>query len=155
MFKGYPLGTVRIFATQEILLLLNETALSEGEKGIVLTENYIQLPPQVKFDLSFKSEYEKSKHELKLGVIATEGFYSIEFYEGIKFNQLRTDGANNNEFFCSDQYDTWEKNIFDKYSFEAEYTVYLNSPERKKEKQLRQINKLEKILAKQKEKVLA
>ena len=156
MFKGFALGTVRIYGTQELLLLLNERCLSKGEKGIVLTENYIQTPPQVKFDERFDSEYEKNKHELKLAIIANEGFYSIEFYEGIKFGQLRTDGANNNEFFCNrNLYDTWEKNIFDKYSFGAEYTVYLNSPERKKEKELRKINKLQKILDKQKQKVLA
>ena len=155
MFKGYPLGTVRIFATQQILLSIHESYLTEGFTDYVLTENYIQLPPQVKFNDMFNSEYEKSKHELQLGVTDTEGFYSIEFYEGIKYGQLRTDSADNNEFRFSDQYDTWEKNIFDKYSFEAEYTVYLNSPEREKEKQLRKINKLEKILEKQKEKVLA
>ena len=155
MFKGFALGTARIFATQEILLSIHESYLTAGFTNYVLTENYIQLPPQVKFDERFDSEYEKSKHDLKLGVTATEGFYSIEFYEGIKFTQLRTDGCNNNEFFCSNQYDTWEKNIFDKNSFGYEYTVYLNSPEREKEKQLRKINKLEKILATQKQKVLA
>lgn len=155
MFKGFALGTARIFATQEILLSVHESYLLAGFTNYVLTENYIQLPPQIKFDESFKSEYEKNKHELKLGVIATEGFYYIEFYEGIKYGQLCTDGAHNTEFWCSDQYDTWEKNIYDKYSFEAEYTVYLNSPERKKEKELRKINKLQKILDKQKQKVLA
>jgi hypothetical protein len=156
MFKGYPLGSLRIFATQEILLALHKEAQEGDVKNIVLTENYIQFQPEIKFDDRFDSEYSKSKNELKKGVRDTEGFYSIEFYEGIKFNQLRTDSADNSNFlFDSDEYDTWEKNIFDKYSFEAEYIVYLNSPERKKEKQLRQINKLEKILASQKQKVLA
>ena len=155
MFKGYTLGTVRIFATQEILLLLNETALSEGTKDVVLTENYIQLPPQVRFDLSFKSEYElNKKHWINL-VDKTEGFYYIEFYQGIKYGQLNIHEWHNTEFIDSDQYDTWEKNIYDKNSFGAEYTVYLNSPEREKEKQLRKINKLQKILDKQKQKVLA
>ena len=156
MFKGYRLGSVRIFATQEILLSIHESYLLAGVRDTVLTENYIQLQPEVKFDDRFDSEYSKNKSELKQGVRDTEGFYSIEFYEGIKFNQLRTESADNTNFlFDSDEYDTWEKNIFDKYSFEAEYNVYLNSPERQKEKQLRQINKLEKILASQKQKVLA
>lgn len=154
MFKGYSLGTLRIFGTQEILKAIHDEALSQGEKNIVLTENYIQLPPQVKFNDRFDSEYTENKKELKHMVRITEGFYSIDFYEGIKFNQLRTDGTDNTEFCDSDKYDIWEKNIFDKYSFEAEYTVYLNSPEREKEKQLRKINKLEKILAKHKELVI-
>jgi hypothetical protein len=155
MFKGFALGTVRIYGTQEILLASQDVAQECNMKDILLTENYIQLTPDIKFDLSFNSEYELIKKQLIMLVDKTEGFYYIEFYQGIKYGQLNTEGWHNTEFIDSDRYDTWEKNIFDKYSFEAEYTVYLNSPERKKEKQLRQINKLEKILASQKQKVLA
>jgi hypothetical protein len=158
MFKGFQLGTVRIYGTQEILSVINDGAIAEGVNvsDIILTENYIQLPPHIKFDLSFKSEYELNKKQWISFVDKTEGFYFIEFYEGIKYREVRTEGWHNTEFCCDrDQYDTWEKNIFDKYSFEAEYTVYINSPEYTQEKQLRQINKLEKILARQKQKVLA
>jgi hypothetical protein len=158
MFKGFPLGTVRIYGTEEILSVISDGAIAEGVNvsDIILTENYIQLPPHIKFDLSFKSEYELNKKQWISFVDKTEGFYFIEFYQGVKYGQLNTEGWHNTEFYCDEErYDIWEKNIFDRYSFEAEYTVYLNSPERKKEKQLRQINKLEKILASQKQKVYA
>ena len=155
MFKGFALGTVRIYGTQEILLALYHEAQEGDVKDILLTENYIQVTPDIKFDLSFNSEYELNKKQLISLVDKTEGFYYIEFYQGIKYGQLNIHEWHNTRFINLDQYDTWEKNIFDKYSFEAEYNVYLNSPERQKEKQLRQINKLEKILASQKQKVLA
>jgi hypothetical protein len=157
MFKGFALGTVRIYGTQEILSGINDGAIAEGVNvsDIILTENYIQLPPETLYDSEIKSSYETLKKNWISFVNVTEGFYFIEFYEGIKYREVRTEGWHNTEFFLSDQYDTWEKDIFDKYSFEAEYTVYLNSPERKKEKQLRELNKLEKILARQKQKVLA
>jgi hypothetical protein len=156
MFKGFALGTLRIYGTQEILLALHKEAQEGDVKDFLLTENYIQVTPDIKFDLSFNSEYELKKKQLISFVEKTEGLYYIEFYQGIKYGQLNIHEWHNFEFYCDDdQYDTWEKNIFDKYSFEAEYTVYLNSPEREKEKQLRKINKLEKILATQKQKVLA
>jgi hypothetical protein len=155
MFKGFALGTLRIYGTQEILLALHKEAQEGDVKDILLTENYIQVTPDIKFDLSFHSEYELKKKQLISFVDKTEGFYFIEFYEGIKYREVRTEGWHNTEFIDSDQYDTWEKDIYDKNSFLSEYTAYINSPERKKEKQLRQINKLEKILATQKQKVLA
>jgi hypothetical protein len=149
MFKGFALGTVRIYGTQEILLALHEKGLSEGEKGIVLTENYIQIPPDKKFDTKFGSEYELNKTQCFQFVDKTEGFYYIEFYEGIKFGQLCTSAWHNTVFFIDDDnYDTWEKNIYDKNSFEYEYTVYLNSAEYAQEKKDRKIRKVEKYLSK-------
>jgi len=156
MFKGFALGTVRIYGTQEILSAINDVAIAEGVNvsDIILTENYIQLPPHFKFDLSSDSEYELNKKQLMRLVDKTEGFYFIEFYQGIKYGALNIHGWHNTEFCCDeDRYDTWEKNIYDKNSFEAEYTAYINSPEYTQQKQLRQINKLEKILAKQKERL--
>ena len=60
MFKGYPLGSVRIFATQEILLSIHKSYLTAGVRDMVLTENYIQLQPEVRFDDRFDSEYSKT-----------------------------------------------------------------------------------------------
>jgi hypothetical protein len=158
MFKGFALGTVRIYGTQEILSGINDGAIAEGVNvsDIILTENYIQLPPETLYDSEEKSSYETLKKNWISFVNVTEGFYFIEFYEGIKYREVRTEGWHNSDFlFDLEQYRIWERDVYEKNSFMSEYNAYLNLPERKQEKHLRELNKLEKILARQKQKVLA
>jgi hypothetical protein len=157
MFKGFALGTVRIYGTQEILSGINDGAIAEGVNvsDIILTENYIQLPPETLYDSEIKSSYETLKKNWISFVNVTEGFYFIEFYEGIKYKEVRTEGWHNSDFLMSENYVTWETNVYEKNNFLSEYTAYLNLPERKQEKHLRELNKLEKILAKQKERIMS
>jgi len=147
MFKGWTIGTVRIYGTQEILNSYY-SVISEytDVKELLLTDNFLQF--------YHKDTYEAFTENKKEFQELVEGVYQIDAYKGIKFTEAIVESITDKNFYRDNpNYDTWEKDVYDKNSFISEYTAYINSPEYTQQKQQRKVNKLEKILAKQKERL--
>ena len=137
-------GKVKVFGTQEFLTNLKQELVKENCTDILLTENYLEYYHKENINQFEEGFYDGLQ----------EGLYLAEMYLGIKYGEVICKTLTSAEFFWSDIYGSWKENIFDKYSFNAEYFIYRNSPEYKVDKHNRQINKLEKILAKHKQAVI-
>ena len=110
MFKP---GTVRIFARPEVLLAMKE---SLKEYSLTITENYVEFQSDVKVNSVGWEEYLKELSTF----IQEDGFYYADVYMGKKYGREYSDGRHNINFVMSEEYDVWEKEIFNVYGFDAE-----------------------------------
>ena len=110
MFKP---GTVRIFARTEVLSVLKE---SLKEYSLTITENYVEFQSDVKVNSESWNEYLKELSTF----IQENGFYYADIYMGKKYGREYSDGRHNINFLWSENYEVWEKEIFNVYGFDAE-----------------------------------